>query len=405
MPAHGKVFLRLFALCLAALLLPSAAPAEDAFVSFSAGELTDLEIWDNTHIAPTGELYYNRVDGLLLFVGAEYSSDVALHPRLRAVWGWPSSRCDSYYQLDVEQPVHSQDSFSFGVSLYNRSAWSLEDEESISDFGNNAHALVARIDDRDYFRRDGVTVFAQHKATPQLTLRAEYRTDRLSSLATQQSVWSLFQRDEDWRENPPLALGVLGGADTLKGDESKRMSSYVWSASYDSRDDERTDGWLARLVAEFGGHSAGGDYEFRKHFVEATKLVPITATQTLALSGLWGIGSGTDFPSHKLFHLGGRGKLRGYDYKEFAGKNIIFGRAEYRVHMTEPLDVIYYLESGEVGYGSKTEDSDSSDGHKQDAGIGFRFEAPWDGWIRVDFARAFEEDADVQLYVSLLLTH
>ena len=81
---------------------------------------------------------------------------------------------DPYYQLDIEQPIHSQDSFSFGVSLYNKSAWSREDAESVSDFGNNLQAFWARIDDRDYFRQDGVTVFAQHKATPRLTLRGEY---------------------------------------------------------------------------------------------------------------------------------------------------------------------------------------------------------------------------------------
>ncbi|MFH1689483.1 MAG: BamA/TamA family outer membrane protein [Candidatus Eisenbacteria bacterium] len=403
MPAWRKTLLALLVPVLMTLALSTAALADkhSAFLEFSAGDLTDFEIWDDSHFSPTGELYYNRVDGLLLYMGMKYRSDTQLHPRLKAVWGWPSSRSDSYYQLHIEQPIHSQDSFSFGVSLYNRSAWSREDAETISDFGNNVQAFWARIDDRDYFRQDGVTVFAQHKATTQLTLRGEYRSHQLESLSESQSVWTPFQNDDQWRENPPLMVGVLKSAREFEG----RMSSYVWSAEYDSRDEDAKTGWWARGIAEYGGRAAGGNYKFRKHTFEGAKLFPITSTQTLGVFGMWGISNGTDFPSHKLFHLGGRGNLRGYDYKEFSGKNILFGRVEYRVQMTEPLEMVYFLESGQVGYSTSIPESDDSDGHKHDAGIGFRFEAPWDGWWGIDVAKAMEEESDIKVYLSLLLVH
>ena len=379
-----------------------AAMAEDEpFISLSTGDLTHFCVCEESCFSPTGELYYNRVDGLLLYFGVQYRSETLLHPRFEATVGWPSAHASSYYQLKVEQPVHSQDSFSFGVELYDRSAWSLEDQESISDFGNNIHAFFARIDDRDYYRSDGVTVFAQHKATSQLTLRGEYRSDALSSMKTRQHVWSVFDNDSDWDENPPLEVGILSAAREFEG----RMSSYVWSAEYDSRDEGLTTGWHARGIAEFSGSAAGGDYDFRKHMVQATRSVPISETQTLSVMGLWGIGSGTDFPSNKLFHLGGRANLRGYDYKEFSGKDILFGRAEYRVQVTEPLEMIYFLESGEVAYGASTDDSNDSDGHRHDVGVGFKFDAPWAGWVRIDVARAFEEEADINVYLSLLLTH
>ena len=401
-----KTFLASVAMGLMALTVPTAALAEehDSFIELSTGDLTDFEIWEDSHFSPTGEICYNRVDGLLLYVGARYRSESRLHPRLRAMWGWPSSRSDSYYQLDIEQPVLSQDGFSFGVNLYDKSAWSLEDGETNSDFGNNMLAFWAGIDERDYFRRDGVTVFAQHRVTPQLTLRGEYRSDRLGSFSEQQSVWSAFGGDEDWRENPPLMVGVLEDAREFEG----RMSSHLWSAEYDSRDEDMTTGWWARGIAEYGIGASSGDYEFTKHILEAAKLIPITSTQTLSLSAKWGISDGTDFPSHKLFHLGGRGNLRGYDCKEFRGQEVLFGRVEYGVQVTEPLKMIYFLESGRVSYSATTpesDDSDDSDGHKQDAGIGFQVEAPWDGWIRLDVAKAMEEEAGIKVYMSLLLTH
>ena len=382
---------------------PAIAEKKSAFLELSAGDLTDFEIWEDGEFSPTGDIYYNRVDGLLFYLGVQYRSEARLHPRFSAMWGWPSSRDDSYYQIDIEQPIHSQDSFSFGVSLYEKTAWSLEDTESITDFGNNMQALWARIDDRDYYRQEGVTVFAQHKVIPEFRLRGEFRSHLLGSLSAHESVWTVFERDEEWRENPPLVTGVLAGAEELEG--KKRMSSYVWSAEYDSRNEHRTEGLWARGIAEYGGRSAGGDYEFRKHTFEGEKLFSITSTQTIGVYGLWGICDGDEFPSHKLFHLGGRGNLRGYEIKQFAGKDVIFGRAEYRVQVTEPLEMIYFVESGEVGYSTSAPETDDIDGHKYDAGIGFRFGAPWDGWLGVDVARAMEEEADIQVYFTLLLTH
>ena len=67
--------------------------------------------------------------------------------------------------------------------------------------------------------------------------------------------------------------------------------------------------------------------------------------------------------------------------------------------------MIYFLESGQVSYSTSVPESDDSDGQKHDAGIGFRFEAPWDGWLGIDVARAMEEEADIKVYFSLLLTH
>jgi outer membrane protein assembly factor BamA len=402
MYARRKTLLAILALALIATAIPCPVQADpnSSFIELSVGDMTEFEIWKDSHFNFDGEFYYSRVDGMLPYFGLQYRSDTALHPRFNALIGWPSAHDGSYYKIHVEQPLFTQDSFSFGVDLYDKSSWSLEDQEVISGFSNIVHALFARIDQRDYYREDGVTVFVQHKLTPEITLRGEFRSATLDSLSELDHVWTMFQRDEGWRNNPPIMMGVLGGARPYDGG---RVASYVLSAAHDSRDFDAHTGWWARGIAEYAGEAAGSDYEYRVHRVDAEKLIPLTTTQSLSLYGLWGIGDGDDFPSYKLFHLGGRGNLRGYEYKEFAGKDIVFGRAEYRVDVTEPLEMIYFIESGKVGYGSTTLTSDDSDGFKHDVGVGFQVDAPWDGWMRLDVARAMEEESDIQVYLRLEL--
>ena len=157
--------LRVSAITLALLVLAIAAPASlaqdsdepEPFLTIDSSDFVD---WceDTYCFRPAIGLYYNRVDGILCYLGVQYRNDEHLHPRFRAVHGWASAREAGYYQIDFEQPIHSPDSFSLRVSFYEKTGWSRQDNEAISDFGNNLFALVGRLDRRDYFRRDGVTV-------------------------------------------------------------------------------------------------------------------------------------------------------------------------------------------------------------------------------------------------------
>lgn len=402
MPASRKYLAAAFVLVLtlSAVVSVASGKKKDAFIEISTGDFTSFCAWEESCFSPTGEVYYNRVDGLLVYLGAQYRSDLMLHPRVHAMVGWPSSRDDRYYKVGVEQPVFSQDGLSFGVDLYEKTAWSREDDDAISDFGNNMAAFFARFDERDYFKRDGYTAFAQHKVTPELTLRLEFRNDRLASLEEHDDVWTVLHSKDDWRDNPPLEVGIPGNSREFVG----RMKSYVLSVVYDDRDEERSGGWLARGFFELTTEATGGDYDFKKYVVDATKQFAVTSTQTLTLKGVLGKGSGTEFPSHKLFHLGGRRDLMGYGLKEFGGKDLVFGRVEYTVGISENVDFIYTGNVGSVEYGTSSKSTNETDGFKSDMAIGFRTEAPWDGHIRLDFARALEDDAEVQTYLSLTLS-
>jgi outer membrane protein assembly factor BamA len=386
---------------LAAILLLAAAacPAQEAeepepFLTIDSSDFID---WceDTYCFRPAIGLYYNRVDGLLHYLGVRYRNDERLYPRFRAIYGWTSARGEGYHRIDFEQPLLRRDGLSVGLSLYEMTDWSLQDAEAISDFGNNVLALIARLDRRDYFRRSGATYYAQFRATPELTLRLEFRDDELASLETQQSVWSAFRGDEDWDENPPLRSGELnasGDGELIEG--TTEMVSYYGSVVYDGRDPYERSGWMARWAFELAEGGLGGDHEFRQHRIDVRRLFPVTDTQTLSVSGAWGTGTGSTFPSHKLFYLGGGANLRGYEWKEFRGRNMLFARAEYDVRMLTDLHVIYFVDSGAVWY----EDVEVPGDLRSAAGIGLRFDIPGVGEIRLDLARAATtEEADIMV--------
>lgn len=379
-------------------LAPAARADErssDAFMTVTASDFID---WcdDTMCLRPAQDFQYDRVDGINYSIGLAYLNEEKLHPRLRAVRGWMSAREEGTYQIDFEQPIHNQDSFSFGIQFYDKTSWSREDGEAVSDFGNNLNAFIARADQRDYFRREGVTIFASLHATPDLTFRIEHRDDALSSLETKQSVWSVFGRDDDWRENPVLMVGIQDAATPFEG----RMKSYVGSVVYDSRNRFAHAGWLGRAFLEFSGGSVGGDYSFRKYVLEIGRLGRISETQTLDVTASWGIGSGTAYPSHKLFRLGGPGNLRGYEHDSILGKNMMFARAEYGIDVwPDPyMKVIFFYDTGSAWDSG----GDINGDFRHDFGIGFRTDAPSIGSIGIDVARAAtSDDSDVFVYFDV----
>jgi len=389
----SRVIITLIAL---ALLLPAASLAEERHEAFLTADMSDFIPWeDEEGFRPAAEIHYNRVDGLLCFFGIEYARHSLMHPRLLALRGWPSARADNYYSVTVEQPLFRPDGFSLGVSFYDRVSWNREDRHMITDAENTLLALFFREEFRNYYRRDGMTIFAHHRFSPRTFLRVEYQNDELSSLETQQHVWTAFRRSVDWQENPPLMRGVLGGAEEYEG----VLKCTVAEVSYDGTDEVTGDGWRFGLVTEFAGRSLGGDYEYRKHRVDASRLFVLSPTQTLYLRGAWGIASGSDIPSHKLFHLGGISNLRGYDYNEFEGKNLAFFSIEYGVWVAEELATIYFFEGGQAWYGTSGFDSEEM---KYDIGIGFRLDAPGAGDIRIDVARpTTTEDADIKTILRI----
>ncbi len=370
----------------------------DAFISLNAAELAGWE--EGNGFMPAVDIYYNRVDGLLVYAGVEYERYISMHPRLVAQRGWVSARADNYYFISVEQPFFSPDSFSLGVSLYNRSIWNREDAEMITDVENNLLAFSFRQEFRNYFRSEGFTIFAEQEFAAGTSVRIEYANDELSSLDTQQHIWSSFRTKVDWEENPRLERGILDDREEYEG----TLKNLTGTITYDNHDPVESTGWKVVLRTEYAGSATGGDYDYRKTLLRTRRYFRLSPTQTLNMRVSWGIANGTDFPSHKLFHLGGMGNLRGYDYNEFEGKHMFFASVEYGVHVIEELELIYFADAGRAWFGTAPTEY-ASDEMNYDIGIGLRLDAPGAGDVRIDVARpATTEDADIRVILRLAAT-
>lgn len=382
----------LLVLILVAVASPrvSAHDIPEAFLEVDASDFTSICLDDGGCFGPAGRFYYNRVDGMNFYLGVRYRSETRLHPRVLALWGWPSSRSGSMYQLKFEQPLLDQNSLSFGVGFYDKTSESRQDSERIQDLDNNLRAFSARRDLRDYFTTEGGNFFVNYIVTPELTFRLEYKSENLTSLDTVQSVWTLFRRNEEWRENPPLMVGVEKGQRLFEG----KMKSWVGSFEYDTRDEFEYSGWRLRGFYTYSGQKAGGDYDFRRIDFDVMPYWRITETQTLTLKAWWGLASGTDYPSQELFYLGGIENMAGYGDKEFAAKNVFWGRVEYGVHIWEEFEVIYYGDLGEAWNGSTGFDASEI---LYDLGIGFRWDFPGLGDFRIDAAHALDDGRDLQV--------
>ncbi|HSJ10553.1 MAG TPA: polymer-forming cytoskeletal protein [Longimicrobiales bacterium] len=180
---------------------------------------------------------YNRVEGLPIRFGPDISTGGAYSTRLQALAIWrtdlgPVTRSRQMgYVARVEQFLGGE-TFRVGAGLHSViqpiESWSLTDLEA------TIAAALFHDDQRDYFEREGWSVYA--RLTPPrlpLDLRVEYRDERHVSVPVA-DPWTLFNEDRVWRAQPRIGAGSI---DLLRG-----------SAEWDARrgDSFETRGWLAR---------------------------------------------------------------------------------------------------------------------------------------------------------------
>ncbi|MBI4543033.1 MAG: BamA/TamA family outer membrane protein [Gemmatimonadetes bacterium] len=78
--------------------------------------------------------------------------------------------------------------------------WPLKDYEA------GWASFLLHEDYRDYYRRDGGSVFATLRLARPVSLTAEFRDERQSSVVAR-DPWTLFRSDRTWRANPAISAG------------------------------------------------------------------------------------------------------------------------------------------------------------------------------------------------------
>lgn len=276
---------------------------------------------------------YNRIEGLPVMFGpiVETASSNPLRLDALAVWrtvhGLELDPGEMGYRVRLEQFLGGRELFSVGASAYALVApmeqWSLTDlEASLATFSLHR-------DYRDYFDREGWSVFASARspALP-LSFELEYR-DEEHGVARVGSPWSLTDNDEPWRPQPLVAEG--------------RLRTLTATVDYDTRNDreEPTHGWWIRGRSTFGlsgsaviqehvrPYASGPptvdppgvvvvpadpvDATFATAFVDARRYNRVGPTSELLLrTVLGGSLTGDPLPPQFQHALGGEGSLPGF---------------------------------------------------------------------------------------------
>lgn len=268
---------------------------------------------------------YNRVEGLPIAIGPRFRI-AGSHPvTARAIVIARTAKASELeprrigYDLRAEQLVAPGVGVTLGARLYSEIAdiegWGLSDREA------SLAAFVLHRDYRDYYERDGWSLYAalQRPGAP-WRVQLEYRDEEHGSRAGANPLTIVDNRGP-WRPQPTVAEGTL------------RTVAVSWS--YDSRNEHRdpSAGWRVDATVERG---LGGDLVnpgmlqlpdspsgadrtgFLTASVDARRYARLTPYSRLGVRVLAaGSLDARPLPAQRQHALGGEGSLPGYRLMEF----------------------------------------------------------------------------------------
>ena len=207
------------------------------------------------------------------------------------------------------------------VGVEGHSLTDTKDQWIVGEGENSLAAFFLRSDYRDYFSRQGFSawmgIYGRSRNTD-MQLRVSYLSDQYGSL-DRNTGWSLFGTERTFRENPPVAEGMMRSFLTSFEIHEEHQQTYY------------TAGWNAALAVEVSRPALSSDFSFMRYLAEATRYQPLGGYETFNIRVRAGSGTG-DLPPQKGFELGGISTLPAYSYKDIAGNRILLLNAEYIIN-------------------------------------------------------------------------
>jgi hypothetical protein len=330
--------------------------------------------------------HYNRVDGL--FLGGElprlYNQRLTPNLDVFGLGGYAFAAKRWHYQAGGEFYVGRSFRFSLGGEVHDftdsQDKWIIPDEE------NSIAAFFINEDFRDYYRRDGYSLFAGQNLGRSLKLSAEYRNENHLSLPNE-TDWSLFVNKKRFRPNPAI-------------DEGK-MAGYAGQITFDTRNHHRHPdrGWLISIAGETSRPEFDSEFDFDRLIVDVRRYQPLGYGKNFDLRLRAGTGRGI-LPQQYLFDLGGISTLRGYRFKEFTGDRMVLANVEYRINsgssrlhdipIIEEFNLILFADAGLAWFANDNtapeKSFDSLTWSKLKTGVGLAL-TDRDGQVRLNFAK------------------
>jgi hypothetical protein len=260
-------------------------------------------------------LDYNRCD--LLRYGVHYQAQQprTMAPRLGIRLEWATGRQRPLYGVQFEQPLLPTARFVAGFSMVRRTDH--PELQQVDDVENSLALLLARIDHRDYFEREGLGAYLSWRVPDFSTVSVHARRDRYRSLEVSEKVVSWLHLTRPLRDNPAI-------------DELETRSLLLR---------------LERLAARSRGTRAGlyhwielersdvldASWSYTRALADVRSIVRLSPATTLALRAVAGSALDGRLPLQKRFELGGADALRAHRMGALAGDQVALGQLEYSV--------------------------------------------------------------------------
>jgi hypothetical protein len=264
---------------------------------------------------------YNRVEGLFLglnYPQKYYWNDQRLSLFASGGYGFAAHRwrggIGGAHQFGFENNI-----LEFGAEVHNLT--DSRDQWIVGVAENNLAAFFLRDDYRDYFEREGFSVWTglyKRWRISDLQIQIGYLNDLYSSLG-RNTNWSIFGTDKTFRDNPPVDEG--------------RSKSILATVKFHSTQSRRifTTGWSLSAGAEIAGKSLGGVFDFNSYVIDVRRYQPISRYGNFNIR-LRAASATGDVPYQKAFELGGFGTLPAFGFKEFLGNRMLLANAEYIIN-------------------------------------------------------------------------
>lgn len=310
------------------------------------------------------------------FIGYIEVSESNFLGRLQTVnVNWQFGKGRSAYTLGFYDPWIDTKQTSFGINLYNRTQ-TVTTRWNDDKFQLKEGAELKEVRYEEVRRGGNVSIGRPLKQDLRLALSLRIDATRLNPVP---------QEDEDkvrWTWKPGK-------------NPSGETRSLTLSLTSDTRDHylNPTKGFYWRASAETAGGLLGGSYTFSKFQGECSTYREVRPEQVFAVRVLGGLSIG-ELPLHEQYRIGGGETLRGYDYGEYYGDNMLLANAEYRFRIFKGVQGVVFVDTGTAWL---KEEQLSAKGFSTGAGLGVRVDTPI-GLLRVDYGFGKEGG---QAYLSI----
>jgi len=343
---------------------------------------------------PRPSIGFNRIHGLKLGGGVELSTEYADGGRLYGDISYGFSSKTANYQVGAEKRWFDKHQFTVGAEAH-----------KLTD--TNDFALLSPAEDfltkvflgrefKDYFQRKGYESTLSQKLTPSTTLSVCYADDKYNNLF-KNTDWSLFDYSTSKRSNPRINPGRIRSISiAYKFDNrNKKRHAVRHLRRYPVPSGQTTYGWQGYFSLEYAGRKIGSDFDFTLCRFSITRYNRLSGNQTIDVRIAGGFAD-SFLPAQRLFYIGGVGTLRGYDFKEFMGDNMLLLNAEYRLKPKYTLP-LYFVTFCDWGYTWEHEGKIDLESSHTTLGVGVQLGDN----IRIDLAQPLDKGRAVALLLRL----